>query len=74
MLEFECLCMLDIADYDSTNGLGLFTNLSQTDMLDVRSIFQVEETSSKESSNNVEDGDNDGEGWGITNHYVLFIG
>ena len=60
--EFECLNMFDDADYDSMI------------VLMVRSIFQVEETSSRESSNNDEDGDNDGEGQGITNHYVLFVG
>ena len=51
--EFECLIVLDIADYDCT-----------LICLMVRSIFQVGETRSRESSNNNNNEDNDGEGSG----------
>ena len=45
--------------YDSTNYNG-----EGGDNSFFHSIFQVEETSIKRFSNNDEDGDNDGEGWG----------
>ena len=60
IFDFDCLNMYDIADYGSTNDNGE----GGGDYLFFRSIFQVEETSSRRSSNNDEDGDNDGEGWG----------